>query len=105
MNFKSINLIESERKRQIIKLGYTSSHDDSESEQQLSLVASIYACPREIRDNLDFEFPWDPVYYNPDTTGTIDGRIGELTKAGALISAEIDRLIRLKKSYNGTTKI
>ena len=34
-------------------------------------------------------------------TGTYDGRIRELTKAGALICAEIDRLIRVKEWMEG----
>ena len=34
-------------------------------------------------------------------TGTYDGRITELTKAGALICAEIDRLIRVKEWMEG----
>lgn len=41
-------------------------------------------------------WPWDEKCFKPDKTYTYNGRIRELTKAGALICAEIDRLIRLK---------
>ena len=47
------------------------------------------------------KWPWDKKFYKPDTTGTYDGRIRELTKAGALICAEIDRLIRVKERVEG----
>ena len=47
------------------------------------------------------KWPWDKKFYKPDTTGTYDGRIRELTKAGALICAEIDRLIRVKEWVEG----
>ena len=43
-----------------------------------------------------YEWPWDEKFFKPDKTYTYDGIIRELTKAGALICAEIDRLIRLK---------
>ena len=47
------------------------------------------------------KWPWDEKFFKPDTTYTYDGRIRELTKAGALICAEIDRLIRAKERVEG----
>lgn len=92
----SIELIRTERERQILDEGYSLEHDDSEKYGELSLAASIYACPKEFRDNIKSCWPWDIEYFKEDYTYTIDGRIRELVKAGALIVAEIDRLKRLK---------
>lgn len=96
-DFKSIELIKSERERQVLQEGYSFEHDDTEKYGELSLAASIYACPKDFRDNIKFCWPWDIEYLHEDYTHTIDGRIRELVKAGALICAEIDRLERLKE--------
>lgn len=71
-----IELIIKERERQIKELGYTSEHDDNHTENFLALEAIRYATP------------------NKDIS--LEGRIVELSKAGALIAAEIDRLQRYK---------
>ena len=60
------------------------------------MAASIYACPQSIRINLMKHWPWDNKFYKPDSSNTLEGRIKELTKAGALIAAEIDKLERLR---------
>lgn len=92
----AIELIKIERERQILQEGYSFEHDDTEKNGELSLAASIYACPEEFRNHIKYCWPWDKEYLKEDYTHTIDGRIRELVKAGALISAEIDRLERLK---------
>ena len=99
MEIKSIELIKNERIRQIIKEGYSFDHDDQEYLQQLSYAAVVYACHSSARHSLLHLWPWDKEYFKPDKDNTIDGRIKELTKAGALICAEIDRLIRLKTRF------
>ena len=99
MEIKSIELVKNERIRQINEEGYSFDHDDQEYLQQLSDAATVYACNAFDRHTLMHLWPWDKKYFKPDKDNTIDGRIKELTKAGALICAEIDRLIRLKPIF------
>ena len=96
-DFKSIELIKSERERQVLQEGYTNEHDDCETSNQLSNAAIVYACAEQSRDQVANFWQWDVKYLKPSSEDTIDGRIRNLTKAGALICAEIDRLERLKK--------
>ena len=96
-DFKSIELIKSERERQVLQEGYTNEHDDCETSNQLSNAAIVYACAEQSRDQVTNFWQWDVKYWKPSSEDTIDGRIRNLTKAGALICAEIDRLERLKK--------
>ena len=95
-----VKRIAAERKRQIKKEGWTAWHDDSENkDDKLVLAAICYAMPewlRNMRDEyenteLEDTWPWDWKWWKP----TPDNRIRELEKAGALIAAEIDRLLRL----------
>ena len=95
-NKLGIELMAEERKRQIEEEGYSWRHDDQETTHQLSDAAIVYATPAPLRYEIMHKWPWDEKFFKPDTTYTYDGRIRELTKAGALICAEIDRLIRLK---------
>lgn len=74
-----IELIFAERERQIKEKGYTSKHDDSYTDGQLSVIAEKYMFGSITKIGL-----------------TTEERIVELSKAGALIAAEIDRLQRLK---------
>ena len=75
-----VQLIYAERERQISVKGYNSEHDDAHSDGQLTMLAEkyIFGCNTKVGS----------------TTGE---RIKELSKAGALIAAEIDRLQRTKK--------
>jgi hypothetical protein len=93
-----IELIAEERARQISKEGWDAGHDDEHDEGELARAAACYALPYSIREwagrmagtyrsNL---WPWDSKWWKPCP----DDRIRELTKAGALIAAEIDRLNR-----------
>ncbi len=92
----SVKLIWDERLRQINQEGYDSFHDDGEAEGQLSKSAMVYACPEHQREQVMNFWSWDMQYLKPSSEDTIDGRIKNLIKAGALICAEIDRLERLK---------
>lgn len=95
-----IELIIKERKRQIEKEGWTPKHDDSHIDGELANAASCYAMTDDQRDFINehgndyflnlwpFELEW--LKFTPED------RIKELTKAGALIAAEIDRLNRIK---------
>ena len=96
-----VSLVGKERQRQITEEGYSFEHDDQEDSHQLSDAATVYACHSSARLLLLHLWPWAKEYFKPDKDNTIDGRIRELTKAGALVCAEIDRLVRLKK---GTRK-
>ena len=98
---KSIELVKNERMRQITEEGYSWKHDDQELPHTMSDAAIVYATPAIFRHEIMHKWPWDKKFYKPDTTGTYDGRIRELTKAGALICAEIDRLIRVKERMEG----
>lgn len=79
-----VELIKQERKRQIEKEGWSLKHDQIHADGQLAIAASVYA------DNENYhKWPWHKESFKP----TPNDRIKELTKAGALIAAEIDRLL------------
>lgn len=97
-------LIERERIRQQEREGYDPRHDDSHEHGELVLAAAQYALPPERRElvnagatslperfvGVPYDWPWDNESWKP----TPEDRIRELVKAGALIAAEIDRLLR-----------
>jgi len=96
-----IERISAERKRQIEKEEFTAEHDDRIPQHNLARAAACYALPEKLRNNptksgetriplFDFLWPWNLVWWKP----TPDNRIRELEKAGALIAAEIDKLLR-----------
>lgn len=93
-----VELIASERQRQIDSEGWTFAHDDVHKHGLLALGAASYAMPPHYRrlrksdatdemvpDLWPEWWPWKP---------TPENRIRELVKAGAMIAAEIDRLQR-----------
>lgn len=100
---------ERERHRQI---GWTEEHDDEHhSRGELAMAAAVYATPPE-RRSLEWktstppgEFPsrgdasWQQPKGWPFGPGSFKpaDRIRELEKAGALVAAEIDRLLRSQK--------
>ena len=88
-----IERITAERQRQIDVEGWTPEHDEQHELGELATAAACYALP-DIRPEW---WPWDAKFWKPtDPTHAQPGepRIRELEKAGALIAAEIDRLIR-----------
>lgn len=89
-------LIAAERKRQIEVEGWTADHDAKHVCGELTDAAVCYAIRGYWRSGYDSFlkalWPWDSEYWKP----TQDDRIKELTKAGALIAAEIDRLTNTK---------
>lgn len=92
-----IELIAEERQRQIEKEGWTPEHDFEHDRQELAFAAVTYAMPFEKTGSGESEikrihfWPWEPEWFKP----TPNDRVKELTKAGALIAAEIDRLNNL----------
>jgi hypothetical protein len=100
-----IKLIAAERNRQIEKEGWTEEHDDEHDDGELALAAACYAIPDSKRnpnfsinglrfkqDLIFYLWPFNEASWKPNE----DNRIRELEKAGALIAAEIDRLLRVK---------
>lgn len=102
-------MIAAERQRQIDAEDWTFGHDDGHRREELALAAAVYAIPPRLRDGtiIRLFWPWAKDWLKPtdsfggDHAGTIfetpewrADRIRTLTKAGALVAAEIDRLQR-----------
>lgn len=92
-----IELIAEERQRQISVEGWTPEHDDEHNESELSLAAWAYIeyTVHEVNHDLTLDedgppcpWPWAAKWWKPRDP------ISNLTRAGALIAAEIDRLQR-----------
>lgn len=90
-------LIAAERQRQINAEGYTAEHDDGHP-QEMAAAAACYldVALRVMRwpsantwDRYLTDWPWEPEAWKPDVDP-----IRDLAKAGALIAAELDRLLR-----------
>lgn len=95
-NVKSgVELITAERQRQVEVEGWTPEHDDTHVSGELLRAAVHYTFQalirREDRRRLPYggAWPWAMAWWKP--TGD---PVRDLTKAGALIAAEIDRLSR-----------
>lgn len=94
--------IAAERKRQVESEGWTPEHDDTHIDGELAEAAACYAAaalyhaqgwdPARVTDSLSY--PW-PESWKPSTDP-----IRNLEKAGALIAAEIDRLLRASPRSN-----
>lgn len=95
--FTGVDLIALERQRQIQVEGWTPDHDDEHSYGALATAGAMYAMPPYMRTltktNVPVLWPWDEYHWKPSP----DNRIKELAKAGALIAAEIDRLLRIDR--------
>ena len=110
---KGAALINAERDRQIFEEGWTAKHDDEHDDCSLAIAAICYAAPEPIyvlekfAQYFRFTDPWpdswDERWDKRERNGNklIDSksqpnptRIRSLVKAGALIAAEIDRLLR-----------
>jgi hypothetical protein len=89
---KGIYLINKERQRQIAQEGYSLNSDHQHQNGQLAMAAICYTMREKDREPIADIWPWDLKHWKP----TPDDRIRELTKAGALIAAEIDRLLQVK---------
>lgn len=87
-------LIAAERERQIVAEGWTAEHDAAHDAFDLSNAAVCYASEAHMPLTASHrtpppEWPWDAKWWKP--TGD---PVRDLVKAGALIAAEIDRLLR-----------
>lgn len=119
--------ISAERARQVSEEGYSSAHDARYWRHDLAWAAACYAAPSavfrlESNHIGSFEFydpwPWGPeadlrrpcddgfggtrsglgLDVSLDAGHSLQQRIRELEKAGALVAAEIDRLLRLQSA-------
>lgn len=95
-------LIEQERIRQRVEEGYGLGDDAAYTRDQLARAAACYATPASNRSMIRHfntiergpveapaTWPWPIEAWKP----TPEDRVRELVKAGALIAAEIDRLL------------
>lgn len=110
---EGVERIARERQRQIEAEGYSPEHDLEHTNGALAYAAACYAAPEPIfhlqvnegkdRDgaqggNLSWHEPWPfgwrrPKPWHQQPVPKNETRIRELEKAGALIAAEIDRLL------------
>lgn len=94
-----IEIIAAERKRQVEVEGWTPDHDDEHDAGELCGAGSAYALAAACQinpyttplDDVPDAFPhtWSAEWWKPS-----DDPIRNLARAGALIAAEIDRLVR-----------
>jgi len=95
-----LDMIRDERLRQIHIEGYTAAHDNTHVMGELCFAAACYASPAPIYINLPNGALEDRRFIDPwPWKGSYDkrnnhGRLRQLAIAGALIAAEIDRLVR-----------
>jgi hypothetical protein len=90
--------IATERDHQYVKHGYKEDHDDVHRDGSLAKAAKCYLDTAVVQIAAEQEtippcyshkdWPWEPVEFHPETS------VENLTKAGALIAAELDRLHR-----------
>jgi hypothetical protein len=84
---KGDELISQERKRQIDVEGWSRKHDSRYINDELIEAALTYTETYSVNSPTPSYWPWDERWFKPTT------RIRNLVKAGALIAAEIDRLL------------
>lgn len=109
-----IERIAKERKRQIEQEDYNAEHDEQHGDGEIALAAACYATPVKLFMQEDHAYevcfvdpwPWeedadkrprDGNVILPNTKQGKKARIRQLEKAGALIAAEIDRLLGAAK--------
>lgn len=98
---EGVQRIAAERRRQVEQEGWTPEHDAEHVGNELAQAAACYAWPPMRPHFVKNAWPWDREYWKPEelevgfTNEQIrQARIKVLVKAGALIAAEIDRLLR-----------
>jgi len=106
---KGCELIANERQRQIDVEGYTEKQDSQYVCSELTDAAIIYAMRGYWKKRLNpliignesepgLMWPFAPEKFKPSQQEYPNGRIRDLIKAGALIAAELDRLLAVEKS-------
>lgn len=91
-----VSLIAKERERQVQECGHHPDADDKLMGGELAWAAACYAAPRDVYmdDGPHYHSPWPGAALGDDKSDQ-GSRIRQLTKAGALIAAELDRLIKM----------
>lgn len=91
---EGVRRIAAERSRQTTEEGWTREHDAQHRGGVMARAAACYALPDEVRDRRIWTaplrtllWPWQSRWWKPKD------RIRDLERAGALIAAEIDRLL------------
>lgn len=103
MESRGVFVIDAERRRQLYQEGYDSRHDREHVRGELADGAAVYAMTEE---SLKKYMLWSP---NPDVPSlwpfeeamykpTPNNRVRQLAKAGAMIAAEIDRLMDIENN-------
>jgi hypothetical protein len=90
-------LIVAERERQIVIEQWTAEHDDDHTDGSLAQAAASYALGGSTITNIDASRVIDiwPASWGAEDKRIADkSRVRQLVVAGALIAAEIDRLLR-----------
>lgn len=91
-----VRLIALERNRQIEEEGFTEEHDDDYEDDELLQAAAGYLLHEvDPSDGKPAYWPWFLNWWKPAD------RKRNLVKAGALIAAEIDRIVRAEKEADG----
>jgi hypothetical protein len=95
-----VEMIAVERARQLLGEGWTCRHDDEHTKGQMAYAGASYAicAAAQVEHNkremppcfIPKAWPWERFWWKPSPDA-----IRNLVKAGALIAAEIDRLVRL----------
>lgn len=96
----ALQLIAAERRRHVDVEGWTPEHDDEHAQGELAAAAACYALSTV--DTLDESeakrfWPWEAKWWKLSTKKRV------LVKAGALIVAELERLIREEKAASAKT--
>jgi hypothetical protein len=96
-----IQIIALERERQLNEEKFDAKRDDAYVHNELAMAATCYARPyNELLPGSrigNWPDTWSEQWWKPSP----DDRVRELSKAGALIAAEIDRLNRLEARAGG----
>jgi hypothetical protein len=93
-------IIALERRRQITEEKWTAEHDDQHRHGELALAAGAYvtqALYGVYQAEPPHTWPWAKEWWKPSPNA-----IRNITKAGALVVAELDRLLRHADGSNGT---
>lgn len=100
-----VSLIGAERSRQMVKWSAEHDSDANHVNQEMATVAALYAMPHHGKHGLNSDivdrlYPktWHTRWWDVQSNPFIAERIEELSKAGALIAAEIDRLHKIKNN-------
>lgn len=96
----AIDMIEQERRRQILEEGYLPTRDDNYKKDELAIAASCYLYAPLYPFNVASgqkppnQWPLAPSAWKPVT-----GRIRQLVKAGGLVIADLERELRKEEKY------